>query len=68
MVITTHLRNHTHQTVTKIVIYTQKQYNILYSLLHRLGFTYKKTRSHFIAHEYSLSLRANLLIIAKQSR
>jgi transposase len=48
--LTTHLKNHTYQTVKAICLYAQKHYRKSYSvegmthLLHRLGFVYKKTK------------------------
>lgn len=48
--LTTHLKNHTYQTVKEIAAYVEKHYSKSYSiegmthLLHRIGFVYKKTK------------------------
>ena len=48
--LTTHLKNHTYQTVKEVIAYVKNTYNKTYSiegmthLLHRLGFVYKKTK------------------------
>src|SRR5258708_10635996 len=48
--LTTHLKRHTYQTVKEVVAYAESAYNKTYSiegmthLLHRLHFSYKKTK------------------------